>query len=224
MGARALDPYLDAGMEGFIRNLASKEYWRVADWYGRDRDCGLEDLIQDGYLCFARCRRRYVEVLGTLPPDPAPDHLRMMMHLVKTAFGRYIKFVIAEKMRWGHEEVASQLGDGRPQSDPWESLLPAQPEDASLRTLLLSLPSELQQLVVLLAGDGAEVLGFERSRLERRVLPSGSVRLQRRGRRRLRETTNEYYCRLLGLDPVEVDVRGHLESFLRGDRTDPELG
>lgn len=213
----ASDPYLDAGMEGFIRNLASKEYWRVADWYGRDRDCGLSDLIQDGYLCYVRCRKRYVEVLGALPASPGPDHVRVMQKLVRTTFERHIRFVLAGKMRWGHEEPISQLA---PQSSSasWEDFIPAQSGDASLVDLLLSMPSELRQLVAILVGDGAESLGFERSRLERCVLPSGSVRLRRRGNRRLRETTNEYFCRLLGCDPSS-DVRGHLQSLLRGAST-----
>lgn len=220
MAHRTKDPYLDAGMEGFIRNLAHKEYWRVANWYG-EKGCGVEDLIQDGYLCYCKCRARYVDKLGVMPKDPAPGDKKWMMELVRTAFTRHIQHTVAGKMKLGHEEPISQFASAdNPAADPWEKILPPQDEEASLLALLRSMPGELQQLVTLLVGDGVEALGFERSRLERRVLPSGSVRVQRRGRRRLRETTNQYYCRLLGLDPSKRDLRAQLVTYLRDGYTE----
>lgn len=278
MGAPARDPYLDAGMEGYIRNLAVREYWRVAGWYG-PRETGLDDLIQDGYMCFARCRARYVDrvelpsvssirdrdldgarnaVVGDLvyrraahrrpredllagdpptmvldaagtpylldpsaqllPAEPTEEHRRWMMDLVRTTFERYLRHVVAGHVRYGAETPASQLGRDDPDApDAWDAMLPSTQQDPSLLVLLRSLPAEMQQLVALLVGDGAEALGFARSRFERRVLPSGALRLHRRGRRRLRETTNEHYCRLLGLDPARRDVRAELAAVLRGE-------
>jgi hypothetical protein len=206
------DPYLDSGMEGFIRNTAIREFWRVADWYD-DPD----DLIQDGYMCFCKCRAAYVGEGKPLPAShPTDEHRRHMMSLVKTTFWRHIRFTIAGKMQWGHEEPVSQLvrtGSEAP-ADPWEGLTPPAGDVASLLAVLCSLPSELQELVVLLAGDGAETLGFRCDRLARRHLPSGHVRVVRRGRRRLRETTNTYYCRLLNLDPTKHDLVGQLRALL----------
>lgn len=206
------DPYLDKGMEGYIKNTAIKEFWRVAHWYDDPAD-----LIQDGYLCYCKCRVRYVDQLGVLPAEnPTKEQRRWMMSLVMTTFERYLKYTIAGKMRGAYEIPVSQLvrdgADGP--TDPWEGLSPRFSGEAELSLLLHSLPKELQELVVLLAGDGAEVLGFCRDRLQRRWLPSGRVRITRRGRRPLRETTNQYYCRLLGLDPTKNDLVGQLRTLL----------
>lgn len=212
MTSKGSDPYLDAGMHGYIRKTAVKEFWRVAAWYD-----DVADLVQDGYLCFAKCRARYVDQLGVLPAtDPGPDHRKWMMALVRTAFDRYIKYTIAGKMRGAYEIPVSQLvrpGAEDP-ADPWEGIGPGQPADVSMAMLVYSLPTELQQLIVILAGDGAGALGMRCDRLERRKTASGATRVVRRSRRRLRETTNQYYCRLVGLDPAEHDLVGQVRALL----------
>jgi hypothetical protein len=203
------DPYLDEGMHGFIRNTAVKEFWRVAGWYDTPAD-----LVQDGYLCYCKCKR-YIGV-GKLPTVPTlPVHRKHMMALVKTTFLRHIKYTIAGQMQWGKEVPVSQLvRDGAEDADPWETLLPKVSEVATLSALLRSAPAELQQLMELLAGDGTEVLGFRRSRLYRQKTPGGGTRIVRR-KKALRETTNQYYCRLLGIVPG-TDVVGRLREFLSG--------
>lgn len=210
MTARAADPYLDSGMHGYIRNTAVKEFWRVADWYD-----DVADLIQDGYMCYAKCRARYVDQLGTLPAtNPTDEHRRWMMSLVKTAFWRHIKFTVAGKMQYGHEEPVSQLArDDQTDADPWDKLTPPVDGEAAVLMVLLSLPSELQQLAVLLAGDGAEALGFKRTALARYTTAGGTKRTVS-CHRPLRETTNQYYCRLLGIDPAANDVVGKLRAAL----------
>lgn len=214
MSAQREDPYLDSGMHGYILNTARKEFWRVAAWYD-----DVADLVQDGYLCYAKCRRRYVEVLGTLPADdPTPDDRRQMMAAVKVAFNRYIQHNIASSMWGGYEVPVSQLTrEGADEAaDPWEGLTPAQMPEAQMTEFLGSLSSELQQLVVVLARDGVDALRMGQISLERRVLPGGSVRY-RRMRRRVRETTNRYYCRLVGCNPREVDLVGQLQALAGSD-------
>ena len=184
------DMFLDEGMRGFIVNTAKREFWRVAEL------CDFDDLVQDGYMCYAKCRRAYLD--GRTDLTGTKDERRWFQALVKTAFNNHIH-TLSAKRKFGHTDVISQLG-GETQSTEavWDSLLEAQPEDATLLTVLASAPAEIVQLVKLLAGDGLNALGFER---------------KRKGRRALRETTNEYYCRLLGKDPTVYDVVGQLKAY-----------
>lgn len=211
MTAKHSDPYLDAGMHGYIRNTAVREFWRVSAWYD-----DVADLVQDGYLCFAKCRARYVDKLKVLPADnPTPDDRKQMMAMVRTSFDRHVKFVLTQHIKDGWEVPASQLvraGAEEP-ADPWDVLASPQMGDASLVDLVRSLPAEIQQLIVILAGDGAEALRMGYSRLERRKTAGGAVRFVRH-RRRLRETTNQYYCRLVGLDPDKHDLVGQVRALL----------
>lgn len=205
------DPYLDAGMEGFIRRTAVKEFWRVSYWYD-----DVADLVQDGYLCFAKCRARYVDKLKTLPAtNPTIDDKRQMMAAVKTTFERHVKFVLTQHIKDGWEVPVSQLvraGAEEP-ADPWDALTPAQESEGGLIDLVKSLPAEIQQLIVILAGDGAEALGVRRERIHIRTTAGGAPRVVR-SKRRIRETTNQYYCRLVGLDPREHDLAGQVRSLL----------
>ena len=47
------DPFFDAGVRGWIVKTAYKHYWRVSSYYEFD------DLVQDGYLCYAKCLRTF---------------------------------------------------------------------------------------------------------------------------------------------------------------------
>lgn len=188
------DVYLDQGMRGFIVNTAKREYWRVAGL------CDLDDLIQDGYFCYAKCYARYIRPRPDLPGSE--DNVRWFQALVKTTFARHIHD-LATKRRGGREYPASALvaegEDGT--TDIFEKLLPPQPELGSFMTLLSEIPAELAQLVKVLASDGAQALGFER---------------RRQGRRLIRETTNEYYCRILGVDPNERNLVEEIKSYFDG--------
>ena len=192
------DDYLDAGMKGWIVNTARKEYWRVQQL------CDIEDLIQDGYVCFAKCRNRYV---GThtkgrtyLPPkNPTKDHLRHFQSLVKTTFSNHIS-TLAAKHKGVNVLAVSQVKKVETTADSvvWDKFLPQQAEQASLYSLVKNAPEEIKQLVTLLVSDGLDLLKFERKRV---------------GRRAIRETNNEFYCRLLHLDPAKTDMVGQLREY-----------
>lgn len=190
------DPYLDDGMRGWIVNAARKEYWRV------QQVTDLDDLIQDGYVCFYKCRNRYVGKKTNhnyLPPKhPTKDHLRHFQSLVKTAFFNHIS-TLAAKHEGVNVYAVSQVKKEETVADAavWDKFL-HQPEQASVATLILNAPQEIKQLVTLLVSDGLDLLKFER---------------KRKGRRALRETNNEFYCRLLGMDPAKTDMVGKLRDY-----------
>lgn len=191
--AAKADPLLDAGIRGFIFSTARKELWRVGDWYT------LDDLISDGLMCFYKCRRRYaVNRYGSMEDHTTHEQQKWLMALVKTTFYRHIAG-LAEKQMMVKETPASQLRREEQTEEQYlDGVAPSQGELGSMATLIASAPQEIKTLVLALANDGAEFLGYKREKKHRRAL---------------RETNNEYFCRLVGLDPKEYDFVGQVESY-----------
>lgn len=182
--------YLDEGMRGFIVNTALENYWRVQEL------CDMADLVQDGYLCFYKCYDRYVRPRKDL--TASKDERRWFQALVKTTFLNHIS-TLAAKHKGVSERPASdyEVVGEEGTTDVFEQNMPPQPEMGTFMALLASAPTELLQLIKLLANDSADVLTFKRKRV---------------GRRLLRETNNEMYCRLLGLDPSKRDIEKELKA------------
>ena len=92
--------------------------------------------------------------------------------------------------------------------------------------LLVGAPWEIAELVAVLAGDALRAAAFVRDprgtretnsqHVRRLAAGDGDVKFRRARlrRRSTRETTNEFYCRLLGLDPREHDVRKLVRDYL----------
>ena len=177
-------PLFDAGMEGFIFNTARKEYWRVQRWYEFD------DLVSDGYLAFSKCLKAYPQLAVQ---DPSKDQRKHFQSLVKAAFFNRITDLAKHRMMVD-EQAASSLEDEEGNS-VFERKLPAEGEMGTLTALIAQLPWELKELCGKLL-NGAD--DFERKKLTRRSI---------------RETTNEFYCRLLGVSPEERDLVGELRSY-----------
>lgn len=164
---------LDKGIRGWIVTTARKNYWRVASWYD------LEDLIQDGYVCYARCNQRY-------------GHVRDQAHfmaLVKTTYIHHITDLANERSR----AVASVGMD----PEVLNAVAPPTMPDGEFVALFHSLPKELKQLVSVLLDDAKSIPYLKQA--------TGN-----------RETNNEYLCRLIGLDPLQVNLeamfRAHFSS------------
>jgi hypothetical protein len=195
------DPYYDEGMEKFILATARRELWKVP------RSYDVEDLVQDGKMCYAKCYNAYVGKEGrfnrnglgkecTFLPVQNPDKFakRSFQSLVKSAFINHITDLAKRRMAVDEHAVSSLEGDDD-DGNIFDRKLPAQSELGTLASLLTQAPWELKQLVsVLLSGSGV----FERHQV---------------GRRKLRETTNEYYCRLLGVSPKERDLVEELKEY-----------
>lgn len=242
------DPYLDDGMIGYIEKFARKNYWRVASWID------LDDLVQDGFMCFAKCRHRYVDVLKSLPEQPTiPDHRRMMMGAVMTAFTRHVHGLASDRTERADERCFADVA--RPDSDAYVDVADNTPAEPGIEScvLLVGAPREVADLFRILVGDAHAAAVLVRDGLgkretmaqhARRVTANGGSSEPRRSRARrqteslhwviirgaaiccggstrvrighkaLRETTNEFYCRLLGLDSREHDVRGMVCDYL----------
>lgn len=148
-------------MKGWIVNTARRNLWRVYGWYD------LDDLIQDGFICYCMCLERYSHV----------KEKRHLMALVKVTYINHIHRLARKKRKRPEILVPAD-------SPVFDGLVP---EDASFITLLGQLPEELRQLIDILLKDACK--------LPRLVGVDG-----------VRETTNQYLCRLVGLDATVVDL------------------
>jgi hypothetical protein len=198
------DVYLDHGLRGWIINTARKECWRLPRWYEP------HDLVQDGFVCYCKCRDKYAL------KDPEPGHpplntdtpnevqRRHFMALVKTAFYNHI-MTLSSNFAASQEEALPESGPADERAT-LEKLLPPQPEEASLRVALASAPAELKDVVERLLRDGVEGTAYVRSRL---YVEGNRVR---RGRRALRETTSQFWRRVLGDANLPKEIAAYLQS------------
>lgn len=209
------DPFLDAGMRGWILRFASRQHHRVARWID------LDDLIQDGFFCYAKCRERYTRRTesgqyqvwlrrtkdwGPAVDEPTKEDRRHLMSLVQTAFKNHISTLSTRKRALSETLACDLTGDDEDDSQEaaWNRVAPPEAEEATLATLIQQAPNELKMLFQLLWDDGCRDIAYLRTRI-RQSYVQGRQRLSL-GKLAKRETTNQHFCRLLGLDPEKVDL------------------
>lgn len=190
------DPYLNAGIKGWIFNTAKKHYHRIAGF-------AVDDLVQEGYLCYYKCRARYVGPAATgyaykgplydggvsvrylpenpdAPDNPADKHARRhFMRLFKTTFSNRIHDLATKCPASREVPIADYMVEAVEPEDEAaviDRLMPAQPEEMTTMMLLKSAPREIRQLFDLLINDA---LDFGRYSVEQ-------VKTERGVRKRLR--------------------------------------
>lgn len=176
----------------------------MASWYE------LRDLIQDGYVCYLKCRNAYTLTPpkpGTQPLNtttPNKEQRRHFMSLVQTAYRNHI-MTLASKFAGGSEEPTPNTSEGDERGNSLEELLPPQQEEASVLLALATAPVEFKDAIERLIQDGFDGTNYARTHLYK------DGNRVRRSRRSLRETTAEYWARVLG----EPDLPQRLGAYLR---------
>jgi len=169
---------MDTGAKGWLLRTAHKHYWRVASWME------FEDLIQDGYLHYARIANKYREVKD--PPQIMALFKRTYInHLHDISKKRTKQIDVAISSIVSDEHVTDFFERNGGEDDDFSNLLLA-PELVKATLFALSRPSAIKVL---------------RSRY--RKYADGT-----------RETTNERLCRLVGLDPSMFSLHSVLRSYL----------
>ena len=137
---------------GWIVKHATKNFWRVADWYD------LDDLVQDGLLCAYKCKDRY----GEPGVDIDPPHF---MSLVKTTFHRHIAELLRHSR--GEQEITYRIGDAAGEMTETDFLdrkaEPVEPMQ-DLVALIAGMPEALRKAVMLYINDPRKLR--RRSRLD----------------------------------------------------------
>lgn len=186
--AQINDPLMDQGMQGWIVNQARENYWRVARWYD------LSDLVQDGYVAFAKCKKAYGHLFATPPTE---EERKWFMCLVKTTYLNHIY-----DLAMSHTRCLEATEAWLAESDEKQMISAWASDIAAASVVISQMPSELKALVASLAEHGND---YRKSRLRKQKTANGATRVVK-GRKALRETTNQLYCRLAGLDADEVDL------------------
>lgn len=196
------DPYLDAGLRGWIKNTARREHWRVASWYS------VEDLEQDGYLCYSKCWAKYRKEVHGKPsnyfdvPNPTKTQRRWFMMLVQRAFYNHI-MTLHRRAALTSEDALSQVSDPTDSvAQAFERIAPPVAEEASLFLALAKAPTELLEVLEKLVLDGCDGGAY----LRRRVLnPNGKP-----GKQTVRETSVQYWERVTGVPDLTERLADYL--------------
>ncbi len=173
---------MDEGARKWMLKTAHKEHWRIASWYD------LEDLIQEGYVCYYKVRERY--------PD-ATDRPHIMC-LFQRTFTNRLHDLAKRKTRLT-EVVMSDFPSSQFIDNFWDSLLPVDDEIATLYTLINQVTNETKAVLNLLTSEA----GRKSLRAVYRVKLGGH-----------RETFNERLCRLTGYDATKTDMITTTRSML----------
>ena len=192
---------MDDGAKLWMMKYARKNFWRVAGWYD------LDDLFQDGHMTYQRIVekycfpwRSYITQYGQkMPPrrkaKPVKDRAHLMA-LFKLAFCQHIH-MLARQRTDAPETVASDLIPPDAHHDwLWERLMP---EEGNLALFIAQAPPLVQAAVRALEDADGPAL-----RARYRVRPGGRE-----------ETFNDRLCRLVGLDPSDVDLVVELTMYLK---------
>jgi len=197
-----MDDYLDAGMRGWIVTTALRNFKRI-DTFTRD------DLIQEGYFCFFKCKSKYVGIEGLrkkdgtpcrfLPvKDPDQQSRKHFQSLVMRTFGNRISDLALKQPRGWEVPISTVAKVDETIEQAWEDILPADNEVATVGALLANAPNEIKQLFDLLIRDAVQ--GYRRFGKHRHAP---------------RETTNQLFCRYLGLKRG-TDIVGQVERHFLG--------
>lgn len=172
---------MDSGAQKWMIRYARKNYWRVSKWYE------FEDLIQDGYMTFYKCRTRYPNI------KDAPH----VMAMFKIMFVNHVTS-LSNRVSKVPEIHAQDLSRTASEQTIWDILLPAADEMGTLYTLLKQAPDDLRDLFGVLFSDAG----------------IATLRKPSRASDGTRETNNARLCRLVGKDPRSTDLAGRLRSYL----------
>jgi hypothetical protein len=187
--------FLDAGLRGWLVNKARKEHWRMANWYS------LQDLEQDGYICYAKCVRAYPDLANI--ENPTHGQRKWFMSLVQTTFRNHI-MTLAGKFAIAKEDTVPDVSSTDERGGSLESLMPLVPEETSVIFALKNAPAEIRDAVDRLLRDGLDGGAYLRNQLYK-----DGTRL-RRLRRPTRETTAQYFERVTGVPDLPNKLRAYL--------------
>lgn len=180
---------MDDGARGWLVKTATKSYWRVSRWYE------LDDLIQDGYVCYYKVLQKY----------PGAIDVPHRMALFKVIYINFIHDLATKRTK-----AVSEILDTDMQGATEDF-------DRSFLSTLVECPlSGMVEVGALLASAPERVrAAFELFTTESGKAAMRSVYRRRRGGKHLvRETMNQRLCRLLGYDPTQVDVAREIREYL----------
>jgi len=190
---------IDQGARAWLLKTARENFWRVSSWYD------LDDLVQDGFLCYQRTIAKYEErdyVTKTGVVTKKSRRVRSRKHIMSLFQRTYINHINdLSKLRTINvvEHLAFDLVVDPAVEDIWDVMSPEGSDLMDFEKLIGEAPKILRSLLQAIVADGSQ------------FLLAAPYRVRRCGR----ETTNERLCRLIGADPAKFDLATMLKQYLR---------
>lgn len=197
--ARNLPEYagLPKSVVGWIYNHASRNFWRVADWYE------LDDLIQDGLVGAYKCLEKY----GEPGKDIDPPHF---MALVKSTFYNHIGDLLRHSRR--EQECTRRLGDlAAKAATTDERALDALAEPVCPTQELIALAAGMPARLSGAMGEYLRKLAADANQMSRDLNCIPEAKL---GRRRRHYTTATRDASLEPADPSTANFEVLLRAYL----------
>jgi hypothetical protein len=176
----------DRGAERWMYNFARKNHWRVSAWLD------LDDLIQEGWVAYYETRKRY-------PTATEPKHIQALFYLVFRS--KIENLVRAKTKQIDAPSLDDYVADGIFQTGVVRSAHFEEKDSPESRMLLMKMPKEIRAVIALF--DNSQHREEMQRPLDR--YPDGR-----------RETLNDRFCKLLGLDSNIIDVIGMTREYLMG--------
>lgn len=181
---------LDSSLEGWLFNFTRENYWRIA--HVREFD----DIIQDGYEIFAKCRRKY---------RTSAKNQRHFMSLCQRAISNHISLLahtsphgFTPRYHWRYDGTRRDERPGLDNIEVLEFKGPTVQNDGPFLRLLQEAKFPVSAVLSLFTTDkGLAILDS---------VPQ-----------RHNEPLNHYLARLIGTDPSAYDLPRMVASFLRGN-------
>jgi DNA-directed RNA polymerase specialized sigma24 family protein len=203
------DPYLDAGVRGWLVNTVRQHYWKVASWFEFD------DLLQEGYLAFAKCRAKFEPMHKEVEAHPE-DRKRFMAYFQMAFNNRIIDLQQHPRSKLQEMSYAS-LSDNQTEGiESWTESA-AELSDANLASLLAQAPTEITEMLKQILVDGVANTPYLNTRLRKKFLPNCAIPRIVKCKHRVRETTEEHYDRCLG----KKGVVSQLRQYFLGETEEP---
>ncbi len=171
-------PQFDGAISGWAVNYIKRNYWRVASRHE------FEDLIQEAWIIFDKVRDNYPHV------NNAPQ----FFCLFRTAFTNHIHD-LAINSTSERNLVVDISEEDLSYEDILANIMGDCPNAGFANVLFKQAPRELKLLLRSMFDDAKRDLFLQK--MKRR---DPGHRLSER------ETTNQYWCRIVGLDPNKVDL------------------
>lgn len=172
---------LDAGMVGWLHSYARSNFWRVSSWYD------YEDLVQDGFLCYAICLEKYALVVKE------KEHF---MALLKRTYWNHVTDLSVRRTRLNETPACDLAVDD--DGSYFENLVGGKPDDVSFAAIIRDAPNDVAAVLKIIITD------------------VGLATLRKSYRRKdgTRETLNERLCKLVGFDPDVIDLSHRVRMYL----------
>lgn len=181
------EPQWEGAIAGYAHNYCARNYWRVASFMD------YEDMIQESYIKYLQCVRKYPRVVE-------PQHF---MRLFQVALMNHFNTLSNKASEAGDRVDSVQYDpDEGEERSIFDNMVGDVKHNGDLAVAYSQMPQEARQCLLLMLDDDE---GVFRQRRKKRELRRGLWK---------RETTNQFWCRIIGADPNKVDLPNVFRKYL----------